>query len=49
VSLLLVAAGVGYWRWRLGGITGDGLGASIELMETVLLVGLVAAVTGLGG
>ncbi len=31
-----------YWRKRLGGITGDCHGASIEVTETVLLALLVA-------
>jgi len=30
-----------YWRQRLGGITGDCLGASIEITETALLAALV--------
>jgi adenosylcobinamide-GDP ribazoletransferase len=30
-----------YWRQRLGGITGDCLGASIEITETALLVVLM--------
>lgn len=30
-----------YWRWRVGGITGDCQGASIEVTETLLLVLLV--------
>lgn len=34
---LTVVAGVGLNRW-LGGVTGDGLGASLELTETVLLL-----------
>jgi adenosylcobinamide-GDP ribazoletransferase len=32
-----------YWRWRLGGITGDCLGAGVELTETLLLLALVVA------
>ena len=41
MALTVVIGGVYYWRWRLGGITGDGLGASIEVMECVLLLALV--------
>lgn len=33
-----------YWRWRLGGITGDCLGASTEVTETLLLLLLAAAI-----
>jgi adenosylcobinamide-GDP ribazoletransferase len=32
-----------YWRRRIGGITGDGLGASMEIIETLLLMVLVAS------
>jgi len=30
-----------YWQWRLGGVTGDCLGASIEVTETLLLFACV--------
>lgn len=46
-SLLVVFALVPVWRWwllsRLGGISGDGHGAGIELIETALLIALVIA------
>lgn len=38
-----------YWMRRLGGISGDCLGASIEAMETMLLLALVLAAVGWGG
>lgn len=34
-----------YWRLRLGGITGDCLGASVEVTETLLLIAVVVAAT----
>lgn len=37
-----------YWARRLGGISGDCLGASIEAMETMLLMALVMAAGGRG-
>ena len=43
VALPLVALIAGYWHRRLGGISGDCLGASIEAMETLLLSALVLA------
>lgn len=43
VALLLVPAIAVYWRKRLGGISGDCLGASIEACETALLLALVLA------
>jgi adenosylcobinamide-GDP ribazoletransferase len=42
-ALILAPLGVLYWRRSLGGITGDGHGASIEVMETVLLVLVVVS------
>jgi adenosylcobinamide-GDP ribazoletransferase len=30
-----------FWRWRLGGINGDCLGASIEVTESLLLLAIV--------
>lgn len=39
-ALPIVAAVAGYWRWRLGGVTGDCLGAGIEVTESLLLLAL---------
>jgi adenosylcobinamide-GDP ribazoletransferase len=39
---LIVPAMAAYWRHRLGGINGDGLGAGIEVSETLLLFLLAA-------
>lgn len=40
-ALLLVPVIGFYWRWRLGGMTGDCLGASVEVTETLLLALMV--------
>lgn len=37
LALILVPVIAFYWQWRLGGVTGDCLGASIEVTETLLL------------
>ncbi len=47
-ALLVVPALAAYWRLRLGGITGDCLGASVEVTETLLLLLAVVAVAGTG-
>jgi len=44
VAALIVAAGAGWARRRLGGITGDVLGAANQLVETAAYLVLVAAV-----
>lgn len=42
LAAIVVVPAVGfYWRWRLGGITGDCLGASVEISETLLLVAIL--------
>jgi len=41
VAVLLVPVISAYWRRRLGGISGDCLGASVEVLETLLLLALV--------
>ena len=40
-ALAIVPALAAFWRWRLGGITGDCLGASIEVTESLLLLVLL--------
>lgn len=42
-ALLIVPAVAAYWKVRLGGITGDCLGASVEITETLLLLLVVLA------
>jgi adenosylcobinamide-GDP ribazoletransferase len=37
-ALIVVAAVAVYWKLRLGGVTGDCLGAGIEVTETMLLL-----------
>jgi adenosylcobinamide-GDP ribazoletransferase len=39
LAALPIVAGIGaYWRYRLGGVTGDCFGAGIEVTETMLLL-----------
>jgi adenosylcobinamide-GDP ribazoletransferase len=40
-ALLVIPAIAAYWRYRVGGITGDCLGASVEVTETILLLLIV--------
>lgn len=40
-ALLVVPALALYWKMRLGGITGDCLGASVEVTESLLLLAMV--------
>jgi len=39
--LLLVPLVALWWKRKLGGISGDGLGASVEVVETLLMLALV--------
>ncbi|WP_315705526.1 MULTISPECIES: adenosylcobinamide-GDP ribazoletransferase [unclassified Bradyrhizobium] len=41
VALIVIPAVALYWQSRLGSITGDGLGASVEVTETLLLFACV--------
>ena len=43
-ALIVVPAIAVYWRRRLGGITSDCLGASVEVTESLLLLAAAAAV-----
>ncbi len=42
VAPVLVLVAAAYWRRAIGGVSGDGLGATIEVTESALLVALVA-------
>lgn len=44
-ALIVIPAVALYWRYRLGGITGDCLGAGIEVTETALLLLLAVWIT----
>ena len=46
VSLVVVLLIALYWQRRLGGISGDCLGASVEVMESVLLLAVAVAAAG---
>jgi len=41
VALVIIPLGSLFWRWRLKGINGDCLGASIEVTESLLLLAIV--------
>ncbi len=45
VAFLIVPAISAYWRWRLGGISGDCLGASVEVTESALLFAVIVGAT----
>ena len=38
LALLVVPAIAAFWKYRIGGVTGDCLGAGIEVTETLLLL-----------
>jgi adenosylcobinamide-GDP ribazoletransferase len=40
-ALAIIPLGSLFWRHRLGGINGDGLGASVEVTESLLLLALI--------
>jgi adenosylcobinamide-GDP ribazoletransferase len=44
LALVIVPVVAFYWQWRLGGVTGDCLGAGIEVTETLLLLTCALAV-----
>jgi adenosylcobinamide-GDP ribazoletransferase len=46
VAIPLAGVVAFYWHRRLGGVSGDGLGASTEVAETLLLIALVAKTLG---
>jgi adenosylcobinamide-GDP ribazoletransferase len=48
IAPLVIAAWGGWLKWRLGGTTGDCLGAGVEVMEVVLLYALAMVGTASG-
>ena len=47
LALLLVPLIAWWWKHKLGGISGDGLGASVEACETLLLLALALPAPGM--